>query len=60
MQAQCPPENVVFSNQADVDAFVANYPNCTEIQGNLQFGFVLAPLGDFSLVGLYNIEVVHG
>lgn len=33
---QCPPSDVTFSNQAEVDAFVATYPNCTEIPGNLR------------------------
>jgi uncharacterized repeat protein (TIGR01451 family) len=62
VQAQCPPGDVIFVNQADVDAFVANYPNCTEIQGDLQFGAFNGPgpVAFNSLLGLQNIEIVHG
>jgi len=31
----CPPGNVTFLTQAEVNAFVAQYPNCTEINGLL-------------------------
>ncbi len=31
----CPPGNVTFTTQAEVNAFVAQYPNCTEINGLL-------------------------
>ena len=33
--SQCPSGNVTFQNQAQVDFFIVQYPNCTEIQGNL-------------------------
>src|SRR5690606_24642281 len=32
---QCPPGNVYFTTQAEVDNFAVNYPNCTVINGNL-------------------------
>ena len=35
---QCPPGDVVLSNQAEVDAFIGTYPNCTAISGFLQIG----------------------
>jgi len=62
VQGQCPPGDVILVNQADVDAFVANYPNCTEIQGDLQFGAFNGPgpVAFNSLLGLQNIEIVHG
>ncbi len=33
--AQCPSGNVELNTQAEVDAFVAQYPNCTEIESSL-------------------------
>ncbi len=35
---QCPPGNVTFSSQADVDQFALDYPNCTTISGDLIIG----------------------
>lgn len=59
--AQCPSENsLIFSNQNQVDQFLVNYPNCTEILG---FIHVTNPGGSgpdiTNLLGLQNIEVVH-
>ncbi len=34
----CPPGDVTLYTQAQVDAFVANYPNCTTINGHLRIG----------------------
>lgn len=34
----CPPGDVRLWTQADVNQFVANYPNCTEIEGLLRIG----------------------
>lgn len=36
--AQCPVGSVSLSSQADIDDFVATYPNCTQIDGNLTIG----------------------
>ena len=36
--AQCPTGSFVLSTQAEVNAFAVNYPNCTQIAGNLQIG----------------------
>ncbi|MBC7607248.1 MAG: T9SS type A sorting domain-containing protein [Burkholderiales bacterium] len=33
--AQCPVGNVTLSSQAEVNAFAVNFPNCTQITGNL-------------------------
>lgn len=35
LAAQCPSGTVYLNSQAAVASFVANYPNCTEITGNL-------------------------
>ncbi len=34
----CPPGDVLLRSQAEVNQFVADYPNCTEIAGLLQIG----------------------
>jgi len=36
---QCPPSNITFSSQSEIDNFILNYPNCeilefTNISGN--------------------------
>jgi gliding motility-associated-like protein len=33
--AQCPTGNVTLETQDQVDQFVTNYPNCTQVSGNL-------------------------
>lgn len=37
-KAQCPPGGVTLDTQAKVNDFLAQYPNCTEIAGNLYIG----------------------
>lgn len=36
--AQCPPGNVFLATQAEVAQFAIDYPNCTQITGNLTIG----------------------
>jgi len=31
----CLPEGIIFSTQAQIDSFQINYPNCTEIEGDV-------------------------
>jgi hypothetical protein len=58
VMAQCPPGNVILDSQADVNDFLTNYPNCTEISGNLQIGINagtsdiidISPLGNLTRV----------
>ncbi|MCO6488329.1 MAG: T9SS type A sorting domain-containing protein [Phaeodactylibacter sp.] len=59
LHAQCPPGDVLLNGQLEVDNFLAEYPNCTEIQGNLE---VRNALGDDvnSLMPLANIRKVGG
>lgn len=52
----CPPGDVTFSNQMDVNNFVAQYPNCTEIQGKLR----IAGGNINNLSGLSNLTSVSG
>lgn len=35
LMAQCPPGGLSFSTQADVDAFLMDYPNCTALNGGI-------------------------
>ena len=37
----CLPEGIVFTNQSQIDQFQINYPNCTEIEGDVVIGFWL-------------------
>jgi len=34
----CLPEGITFTTQAQIDSFQINYPNCTEIEGNIDIG----------------------
>lgn len=54
--AQCPPGNVELYSQADVNAFVASYPNCTTIDGYLY----ITGSDVVDLSGLSNISTING
>jgi hypothetical protein len=59
LNAQCPPGDVTLSSQAQVDDFVATYPNCTEIPGNMVIGeFVSTDITNIS--GLSNLTSIGG
>jgi len=32
----CLPEGITFTTQAQIDSFQINYPNCTEIEGDVE------------------------
>ena len=51
----CPPGDVIFTNQAQVDAFLFQYPDCTEINGSLIVNGSIT-----SLEGLVNLETITG
>jgi hypothetical protein len=34
----CLPEGIIFLTQSQIDNFQVNYPNCTEIEGNITIG----------------------
>jgi len=34
----CLPEGIIFTSQAQIDSFQVNYPNCTEIEGEVEIG----------------------
>ncbi len=52
---QCPSTPITLSSQADVDAFVTNYPNCTELESELIISgndiIDLSPLSIITQVG---------
>src|SRR5690606_25180198 len=57
-KAQCPTGDVMLYSQAAVDAFAVNYPNCTEITGNLYISDIggsditdLSPLSNIQSIG---------
>ncbi len=52
--AQCPPDGIVFSNQAEIDSFQTNYPNCSEIYGVIIEGDDIVNLNGLS--NLISIE----
>ena len=55
---QCPPDsNLYFSQQAHIDSFAAQYPNCTEVKGDLWIGGLFSD-GVTDLSGLSNITTV--
>src|SRR5690606_24969062 len=57
LKAQCPAGNVSLTSQTEVDAFATNYPNCTEVSGNLTIQGAnitdLTPLSNLTSVGEY-------
>lgn len=55
-QNSCLPQGIAFAHQYDIDAFQANYPGCTHIEGNV------VVFGDdvFSLGGLSSIKSIGG
>jgi len=36
--AQCPSGDIAFESQEDINDFAINYPNCSDIQGNIYIG----------------------
>lgn len=62
--SSCPTGDVTFTTQAEVDAFVAQYPNCTEINGNLTIeGWDVTNLSNLgslnSITGNLNMYLVN-
>lgn len=63
---QCPPGNtfghIVLANQAAVDAFLINYPNCTDIPEDFAVGMTAGniPTDITNLDGLQNVVTVGG
>lgn len=60
--AQCPPgAEVVLTSQAEVDAFINDYPNCTEIITNLRIGTTFTePLSNITDISGLNYVTTVG
>ena len=70
----CLPEGIIFSTQEEIDNFQINYPNCTEIEGdvlidsaedsdilNLNGLIVITNIGgSFSIIGNYSLQSLIG
>lgn len=57
--SQCPPGDVTFSFQWEIDNFASSYPNCTEINGDLDIGTTSVNSIN-SLLPLSNLNVIQG
>lgn len=57
--AQCPPGDVIFTSQEQVNAFIIQYPDCTEL-GNVKINSTYPTPPIHNLNGLDNITAVHG
>lgn len=60
IQAQCPSGYVQLSTQAEVNAFVADYPNCMDLNGGLQIGSSSGTSDIYDISGLENIQTLNG
>lgn len=58
--AQCPPGDVNLTTQAEVDAFVAAYPTCTTIAGNLLIGVSSGASDIDDISGLFPLVNIQG
>ncbi len=56
----CLPGGITFSTQAEVDAFPANYPGCTHIEGNVTINDGDNSANITNLNGLSNITSIGG
>jgi len=53
---QCPPAGLTITNQSQIDALIINYPNCTEINGDV----VIDEVNISNLNGFANIVSITG
>ena len=56
---QCYPDGIVFARQSEVDNFISNNPNCSEIIGDVQIGAVTFS-GPYNLDSLINLISIGG
>src|SRR5690606_33752187 len=54
----CPPGDIAFESQEQINYFGEMFPNCTEIQGNLDIWGWYNDIYDLS--PLSNIQIIHG
>jgi len=56
----CLPEGITFTTQEQINNFQANYPGCTEIEGNVFIGSENGNLNIMNFQGLSIIEKING
>ena len=56
--AQCFPANLTLENQAEVDEYLFNHPDCTELAN--VYIYEDSPGAIQNLEGLKNLEIIHG
>ncbi len=54
----CLPNGIIFNSQEDLDVFLTNYPNCTQIEGDVFVEGFQSNITDLS--GLINITSIGG
>jgi hypothetical protein len=59
-QQGCLPEGITFTTQEQIDNFQANYPGCTEIEGNVLIGSENGNNSIMNLEGLSTIVTIDG
>lgn len=60
--SQCPPGNISFATQNELNSFLTQYPNCTIIDGNVVVGYAggTTKSNITNLSPLSNIEIING
>lgn len=56
----CPPGNVMLGTQAEVNQFLVDYPNCTQISGYLSIGYNDGATDISDLSPLSNLVTIDG
>ncbi len=57
--AQCPDGDVVLLTQSEVDAFVAQYPNCDSIDGSLIIGDNTPPYTPSDITDISGLSMIE-
>lgn len=60
VKAQCPSGNVELRSQDEVFLFVATYPNCDRISGDLRIGDSIGNPNIYDISGLQNLVKIDG
>jgi len=58
--AQCPSEDILFFSQQEIDDFATTYPNCTQIEGDVEIGMFGIPSDIDNLEPLDQITSIEG
>ncbi len=56
LYSQCPTQTLIITNQADIDNFATNYPNCVDMMNS---GIVLQGNGILNLTGFTGLKSVN-